>query len=446
MRSEGTLSEESPGMDTGRACSRGNPQFGSDLSPTVSSVVPNASSPLGTCRTSDPNFVPEFVKGEGCYLWDAQGKRYLDFVSGYSSTVFGHCHPRLVAAAREQLEQLTQLVGLRHPWRSRLESLLAKRCQATVGEPSKVWLTTTGARAVEVAWKIAYATRPGAVVAFDIAFHGRSLASALLSHTRSLPIVKADVEKALPYPRCDACPVGLRRETCQAECFDASEQWLVDNGSRISAVLIEPAAGARGYYFAPAIFFQRLRDLTKRLGILLIDDEVQMGFGRMGSFLAAQRQGWQPDLVVMGKSLGGGLVPMAAVVGRADIMDALPSGYESETFAGNPLACRIAIEAIATLEEERLIERSLKAETYLQANLQKLAQDSSISICVDCYGAAGVIQASPNDAASLAKDCLASGLLVHWSGIDSDRIVLIPPLIAGEREFEEALAILSRIL
>jgi 4-aminobutyrate aminotransferase / (S)-3-amino-2-methylpropionate transaminase / 5-aminovalerate transaminase len=406
----------------------------------------NVSSPIGTRRPSDPNFVPEFVKGAGCFLWDSKGRRYLDFVSGYSSTIFGHCHPRLVAAAREQLEQLTQLVGLRHPWRAELESQIAKLAELTIGEPTKVWLTTTGSRAVEVAWKMAYATRPGSVVVFDTAYHGRSLATALLSNTRRLPIVDAAVEKTLPYPRCDACPVGLQPETCKAECFDKSEQWLADKGSQISAVFVEPVAGARGYYFAPAIFFQRLREVTKRFSILLIDDEVQMGLGRLGCVLAAQRQRWQPDLLLLGKSLGGGLVPIAAVIGRASIMDSLPNGYESETFAANPLACRIALEAIATLNEEGLLERAQNIERLLSANLLKLKQSSRMSIRVDCCGAAGVIQMSPENTASVAKDCLANGLLVHWSGIDSNRIVLIPPLIASDQEIDHAFSILSRIL
>ncbi len=406
----------------------------------------NASSPKGTQRTNDPNYSTEFVKGEGGYLWDANGKRYLDFVSGYSSTLFGHCHPRLVSVACEQLGKLTQLVGLRHPWRSELESRLAMKGEPVIGEPTKVWLTTTGARAAEVAWKIVFSARPGSVVVFDTAYHGRSLSTALLSKTQRLPVVDAAVEKPLPYPRCDACPVGLRRETCNAECFDKSEQWIEDNGSRISAVFVEPAAGARGYYFAPPIFFQRLREITKRFGILLIDDEVQMGLGRLGSFLAADRQGWKPDLILIGKSLGGGLVPIAAVIGTASIMDRLPSGYESETFAGNPLACRIAIEAIATLEDEKLFDRALEIEGAFGAKLQELKECSDRSIQVDWLGAAGVLQTSPDKAARIAKSCFANGLLVHWSGIESNRIVLIPPLIVTDQEIDDAFAILRHVL
>jgi 4-aminobutyrate aminotransferase-like enzyme len=445
------------------------------------------------------------VRGEGAYLWDASGKRYLDFVSGYSSSSFGHAHPKLVEVVREQVGTLTQVVGLDHRWRGELEEKLvrvfgpalaatgANRMSASLslgsltaaGESSelqsstrelsapvsktvpsqagawerderrgegsgatdeasiRVWLTTTGARAVEAAWKIAYAFRPGAIVAFDHAYHGRSLATAALSDTRRLPIYHAPIEPSLRYPRCDRCPVGQVPDSCHAECFDEDERRLQAEADRISAVIVEPALGARGYYFAPDAFFHRLRGVTERLGIVLIDDEIQMGLGRLGSMTAADRQGWQPDLVVLGKSLGGGIVPIAAVVGRSEIIDCLPNGYESETFAANPLACRTAIEALNILADEELCRRAAGIESLFQIALTRLQADSSVAFEYEVVGAAAVLKTTPPAAERIAKQAIERGLLVHWSGIDRERIVLIPPLIVHEQAIEDAISILS---
>ncbi len=434
-------------------------------------------SPIGSRREQDPNYAPVFVRGEGAYLWDDQGRRYIDFVSGYSSTLFGHAHPRLVAVAREQVATLTQLVGLRHPWREELEQELARRVEGNLlrrteaphalessgltasedphprplshkngrGEV-KTWLTTTGARAVEVAWKMAFAYRPGRVMSFDAAYHGRSLATGLLSDTKRLPIVEGAVDSSLRFPRCDRCPVGMKRESCNAECFDEDEKRIEDEAEQISAVFVEPALGARGYYFAPPTFFQRLRDVTKRFGIILIDDEVQMGLGRLGSFIAAQRQGWEPDLVVLGKSLGGGIVPIAAVIGTTEIVDSLTPGIESETFAANPFACRIALESLSILDDERLCERAKQIEERFGTLLEQLRSNSGIPFSFDVFGASAVIQTTPETAGSLARQTVEHGLMVHWSGIERDRLVLIPPLTVTEAIIADAFAILGIVM
>lgn len=422
----------------------------------------NASSvPRGSLREHDPNGELVFVRGEGVYLWDTQDRRYLDFVSGYSSTLFGHCHPRLVEVAREQLGVLTQIVGLQHPWRQTLESRLAEL--APMAPPAKVWLAATGARAIEIAWKLAYAYRPGCIVAFDLAYHGRSIATSLLSDTKRLPILHGDVLSPLPYPRCQACPVGLQPMSCHAECFNDSKSWIEKNADKISSIVVEPAIGARGYYYAPPVFFQRLREVTRQHGVVLIDDEVQMGLGRFGTLFASQSQGWEPDLAILGKSLGGGIVAISAVVGRAEIMDSLPQGYESETFAANPLACRLALETLDLLVRDRMLERAKQFESWIDSGLRSLPLKSLVPIQVSCQGASGVVEvqagqsknappSSAEDSQSMSiaqrwvKQARNSGLLLHLSGIDRNRIVMIPPLIAEEKHFQEAFTTLAKIL
>lgn len=428
--------------------------------------------PNGVRRSHDPNGDLEFVRGEGVYLRDSEGRQYLDFVCGFSSTNFGHAQPRLVQVAREQLAVLTQIVGLQHPWRKALEAKLA--AFAPMSRAAKVWLATSGARAIEVAWKIAYAYRPGKILAFDLAYHGRSIATAQISDTARLPILQAPLDRLLFYPRCLACPVGLERTSCNAECFDSSETWIENHASDVSAIVVEPAIGARGYYYAPPVFFQRLERIARRLGIVLIDDEIQMGFGRLGTIFACEKQGWEPDIAILGKSLGGGIVPIAALVGRADIMDSLQAGYESETFAANPLACRIALESIKLLVDENLLERAKQIEAWLTSGLHALKIASKHPILVDAMGASGIIEimdlleckmeTMPSNrdrnhfripsqhisAADIARRWVVqareAGLLVHLSGEFRNRIVLIPPLIAERNHIEGAFEILMSIV
>ncbi len=420
----------------------------------------NEFTPIGALRPNDPNAELLFVRGEGIYLWDAEGRRYLDFVSGYSSTIFGHCHPQLVKAASGQLALLTQVVGLKHPLRLELESRLAEL--APMPAPVKTWLATSGARAVEIAWKVAYAFRPGKLVAFDLAYHGRSIATGQISDTHRLPILDSQSDHHLPFPRCTECPVGMHPKNCSAECFDDSEAWIDANASKLSAIIVEPAIGARGYFYAPPAFFQRLQTVVRRHGVLLIDDEIQMGLGRLGDIFACKMQGWEPDLAILGKSLGGGIVPISAVIGRSEIMDSLPEGYESETFAANPLACRLAIESLDLLIRDRMIDRTHLISSWLDSGLRSLKEKCEHPIRIDCQGASGVIEVLPlsnnpnsNDLAQCGlpqtvarrwvMNARDSGLLLQLSGPHRNRIILIPPLVAEERHLQEAFDILQKI-
>ena len=427
--------------------------------------------PRGVNRPHDPANQLEFVRGEGCYLWDKDGNRYLDFVSGYSSLVFGHSHPRLVAAAKDQLDKLVHVVGWNHPWRSQLAERLAQI--APVQQPARVWISTTGARAIEIAWKIAFANRPGAIVSFDYAYHGRSIATSQITNTNSIDIPLPQSIKridagnrspislpVLPYPTCEDCPLGLNRSSCAAECFDESEAWLRTHQKGISAVIVEPALGARGYYFAADPFFHRLRKITFDLGILLIDDEIQMGLGRLGSMFAASQQGWEPDMVVLGKSLGGGLVNVSAVIGPDKLMNTLPPGVESETFAADPLACRIALEALDVFEHELQPHLFILSEA-LETGVCRLHSELKKRFPVHCFqvdsqGCAAVIQVLPETfgsethvessytsiAETWTQNALENGLLVHWSGKRRDRIVMIPPLVASQEMVKHAIDIL----
>jgi 4-aminobutyrate aminotransferase / (S)-3-amino-2-methylpropionate transaminase / 5-aminovalerate transaminase len=417
--------------------------------------------PQGMRRDGDPLGSVVFVHGSGVRLIDENGKEYLDFVSGYSSLSFGHSHPRLVKAAVEQLSTLVHLVGLRHPWRERLAERLSGFAPGQLG--CKSWISTTGSRAVEIAIKVALLNRPGKIVSFQNAYHGRSLGTAHLSDTQKISCVpyyvspqdessgrfSLSLDEVLRYPIQSDVKVN-----------GTNLRLLDDHAEEISAIMIEPALGARGYYPADVSFLYELRRWTEERKILLISDEVQMGLGRLvpGVFVG-WHQGWNPDLAILGKSLGGGLVPISAVVGRSELMDMIPQGVESETFAADPLVCRIALEALSLFEDDvkpkwsqlnsLLIDEAQRIQAKFKRNL-----GDAVPVQLYVVGQSLVVEFINTDrygpARLLAEACcrrsLDAGLLTHWSGIHRDRIVLIPPLIITPDDLRAGIEIIEKAI
>lgn len=324
--------------------------------------------PFGTLRSYDPLHSLQLVRGDGPHVWDGGGQRYLDMICGYSACNLGHSHPRLVSAAIEQLQTLAFANGAESPWRDALESRLAGLWKSSQGvrlpgdraSDVKVWLCTTGARGVELAWRVATAVRPGGVARFDLGYHGRSMGSAMISDTaRSNSLDEKCLHTVvLPFPRhgvsADGVPLVCTGEECCVcdEAFAVAQKMLSSEVDRLSMLIVEPAIGARGYWFASVRYYRRLIEFAKRLGLVVVSDEIQMGLGRLGPLLVGINDGWCPDMLVLGKSLGGGMVPISAVLGPGDWMDRLPAAIESETFAATPLACRIGDEVLRVMEEE----------------------------------------------------------------------------------------------
>lgn len=405
-----------------------------------------------TQRTSDPAFGPVIVRGEGSRVWDATGRAYFDLTCGYSAANFGHAFAPLVRAAREQLAQLTHLTGLPHPGRAALAERLIEHCGWR--DRDKVIFNTSGSRAVETAWKAAISYRPGKIVSLTPAFHGRSLATSLLSDTPRVgglePLESLTVRRPLnEFAYCAACPLGLSYPECNVACVTPFLNWLEQEAPRISAVLAEPALGARGYVAPPPEYWQRVREATARHGILMIADEVQTGLGRAGGWLLSRMQGWCADLVVLGKSLGGGITPISAVVGRAEVLDALPAGSESETFAASPLGTAIALEVLNQLKHGPWLERaheigrtlqsalhespSCRGEDYPPARIEVLGASAALEFLTSMPDRA----AAAAEARRVAERCVATGLLIHYSGPFATRIVFLPPFTISDAELEE---------
>jgi 4-aminobutyrate aminotransferase/(S)-3-amino-2-methylpropionate transaminase len=390
----------------------------------------------------------------GSELWDVRGRRYLDFAAGIGTLNIGHNHPRVVEAARWQLERLTHSafqVAMYEPYLRLAERL----CPLVPGPgPNKAVFFSTGAEAVENAVKIArvHTGRP-AVISFRGGFHGRTLLG--LSLTGTAEPYKQDagpyapeVYKA-PYPYEYRGWSSERALRALEEVFDSEV-----SPERVAAIVIEPVLGEGGFVPAPPEFMTRLREISRREGILLIADEIQTGFGRTGRFFAVEHSGIAPDLVAVAKSIAAGL-PLSGVIGRAEVMDAPRPGGLGGTFGGNPVACAAALAVLEVLHDERLVERAAELGPRLDERLSRWAESLPLIGDVRVLGAMAGLELVRNresrapasaEAARVLALCRDRGLLVLKAGSHGNVIRMLPPLSVSEAQLEEALAILEGAL
>ncbi|MBM3361110.1 MAG: 4-aminobutyrate--2-oxoglutarate transaminase [Betaproteobacteria bacterium] len=394
------------------------------------------------------------AKGQGEFLWGDDGRRYIDFVGGIGVMNVGHCHPKVVAAVQAQAARLTHTafqVAAYDVYVTLAERLNAL---ARLEDPAKTLFVTTGAEAVENAVKIARAhtQRPG-VVAFAGGFHGRTLMGMSLTGM-SQPYKQnfgpfAPDTYHVPYP-------DEYRGVSSADAMAALRQLFSTDiaPDRVAAVLVEIVQGDGGFIAAPRDFLAQLRELTAQHGIVLIADEIQTGFGRTGSLFAYQQAGITPDLVTVAKSLAGGL-PLAAVIGRASVMDAPAPGGLGGTYGGNPIACAAALAVLDLIEEEQLVARAQALGRQLRAGFESLASRHAAIGTVRGQGAMLGLefvtdrQTKQPDAVTAQKviDGLRDeGVLVIKCGVHRNIIRCLVPLVARDAVVEEALAAFERVL
>src|SRR5499427_2016671 len=308
---------------------------------------------------------PIFVsKADGAVVEDVDGNRLIDFAGGIGCLNTGHRAPTVVEAVRRQLDRFLHTSFNVLPYESYV-AVCEKLNALTPGKfPKKTLLVSTGAEATENAIKIArsYTKRP-AVISFEDAFHGRTyMAMALTSKTHPYKAgfepFPGDVYR-IPYAYCYRCSYSMKYPSCEVFCAKHIEDTFkrVVAAESVAAVIVEPILGEGGFVTPPAEFFPILTEICRKHGILVIADEVQTGFARTGALFACERLGLEPDLICMAKSLTGGL-PMAAVTGRAEIMDAPGVGQLGGTFAGNPASCEAALAVIDMIEKESLCARA----------------------------------------------------------------------------------------
>ncbi len=313
-----------------------------------------------------PNYRPVPVvleRGEGCWLWDTDGKRYLDFMSAYSAVSHGHAHPRLVRALSEQAQRMAVTSRAYHS--TALGPFLAALVEAADLEaPARALPASGGCESVETAIKAA--RRWGYRVKGIPADRAEIAVARGNFHGRSSTVVGFSTEAAY---RSDFGPFtpGFRH-------FDFGSLESLDGaiGATTCAVLMEPIQGEAGIVVPPGGFLKATRRLCEQRGVLLILDEIQSGLGRTGAMFAYMHDDTRPDGVLVGKALGGGLLPVSAFVARADVLDLMEPGSHGSTFGGNPLAARVALEALRVLDEEHLVERSRVHGAHLLSRLQRI--------------------------------------------------------------------------
>ncbi len=378
-------------------------------------------------------------RASGAVVWDSEGRRYLDFIGGIGTLNAGHSHPKVVAAIAEQAALLTHncfQVAAYEPYLRVAEELNRR---APGASQKKTLLLSTGAEAAENAVKIAreYTRRP-AVIAFTHGYHGRTLLA--LSMTG----------KNAPYkqhfgPFCSEIyhtpfPNQLHGVSTSDALRALDEVFEgVVAPDRVAAIIVEPVLGEGGFVPAPAPFLQRLRQVATERGIVLIADEIQTGFGRTGRLFACEHYDLEPDLVTVAKSLGGGL-PLAAVVGKAEIMDAPEPGGLGGTFAGNPVACAAAL-AILDIMDEPFLERARAIGARIEGALRVLQSQYSNIVDVRGLGAMMAMELS-SGAEAIAEAARRRGLLLLLAG-KRDVVRILVPLVVADEELDEGLAILG---
>ncbi len=423
----------------------------------MSTTPTAASSPFATAAARAEHVArgvaethPFYVaRAEGARVWDTEGREYLDFVGGIGVLNTGHRHPKVVEAAKRQLDAVMHTCFQVASYDVYTE--LAARLNALVsGGPNKTLLLTTGVEATENAVKIArgYTNRP-AVIAFNGAFHGRTLLG--LSMTASStgykqnfgPFASEVYHTPFPYEY---------RGISTAEALKAL-QYLFDTRvmpSQVAAIIIEPQLGEGGFVPAPAEFMRELRRICTAHGIVLIADEIQCGFGRTGKMWAYEHSGIEPDLVTMAKSLGGGL-PLSAVTGKAAIMDAPAAGGLGGTYAGNPVACAAALAVLDVFRDEHVLEQAERQAAQMAAALGALKAAHPQVGDVRGLGAMKAIEiVHPGDqspdmasAGRIVDLSRARGLLLLKSGTAKNVIRLLPPLTTPADELARGLDILA---
>jgi acetylornithine aminotransferase len=376
-----------------------------------------------------PRLPVTFTRGEGVWLWDKEGKRYLDALAGVAVCGLGHCHPKLVRAICNQAGTLIHTSNLYHIAK---QEELAEKLAALSGMDN-AFFCNSGAEANEAAIKLARLYGHGknidlpTIIVMEKSFHGRTMATLTASGNRK---VQAGFEPLL---------TGFARVPYND--LEAVAQVAIHN-KNVVAILVEPYQGEGGVNVPEANYLQGLRHLCDQNGWLLMLDEVQCGIGRSGKWFAFQHSGIVPDVITLAKGLGSG-VPIGACLAKGIAADVFKPGNHASTFGGNPLACAAALTTLQVIEEEDLLKNSLELGDFMRmmfkaqvAELPDINQIRGQGLMI------GIELSRP--CGDLVREALRQGLLIN---VTSDRVVrLLPPLVMQRSEAEEVVNILSAII
>jgi 4-aminobutyrate aminotransferase/(S)-3-amino-2-methylpropionate transaminase len=402
---------------------------------------------------------PVYVaKAEGATLEDVDGNRFIDLAGGIGCLNTGHRSPAVTKAIQQQTERFLHTCVQVTPYESYVR--LAERLnQLTPGSfAKKTLLVNSGAEAVENAVKVAraYTKRPG-IIAFEDAFHGRTMMTlALTSKTHPY---KAGFQPfpgevyRIPFAYCYRCSYSLTYPSCDLYCArhleDAFKRVVAQEG--VAAVIAEPVLGEGGFVTPPLDYFKVLLEVCRKHNVLFIADEVQSGFGRTGALFASERYGIEPDILVSAKSLGGGM-PLAAITGRAEIMDAPVPGGLGGTFAGNPVSCEAALAVLDLFEQKDLYTRADELGEHFQERAREWQKRWPIIGEIRGLGGMQAIELveSPEtrtpaaeDTKKITKYCYEHGVITISAGSFGNVIRLLMPLVISQEQMDEALDVLE---
>lgn len=396
------------------------------------------------------NVYPVYVeRARNAEVWDVEGNRYIDLGTGIAVCNTGHAHPKVVAAVSEQMARFSHTCVMVNPYEVAVE--LAERLNAAAPGDSakKALFVTTGAEAVENCIKIARAhTGRRGVIAFNGGFHGRTnlamgLTGKVAPYKQHFGPFPADLYH-VPFPNAFH---GISIEQ-SLSAIETLFKVAIAPGD-VAAIIIEPVQGEGGFYLAPPAFLQALRALCDRHGIVLICDEIQTGFARTGRMFYSEYAGVEPDLITMAKGIAGG-VPIAAVVGKAEVMDAAPPGGLGGTYGGSPLGCAAALAVLDIIAEEKLVERAAAIGEQFQRRLVALQQRYPHLIGeVRNAGAMIAIELVQNGLASQPNTTLTQAIIANASkhglillacGFYGNVIRFLPPLTIEDAVLEEGLS------
>ena len=362
------------------------------------------------------------VRGDGCYVWDEDGRCYLDLLGGLAVNVLGHGHPALVAAVTEQLRTLGQVSNF---FATPLQVALAERLlEVSCADGGRVFFVNSGTEALEAAFKMARRTGRSTIVAATGGFHGRTMGSLALTGKPAIREPFAPLPGGVvhvPYADVDALAAAVGADT--------------------AAVVLEPIQGEAGVRVPPAGYLRAARQITRRHGALLVLDEVQTGIGRTGEWFAFQHDGVRPDIVTVAKGLGGGF-PIGACLGFGPAADLLGPGSHGSTFGGNPVAAAAGLAVLETVERDGLLDNVNKVGDQLRRGVESLGDP--LVAGVRGRGLLLAIELTTPVATQAAAAALDAGFIVN--PVSSDALRLAPPLVLSGDQVESFVGALPSIL
>ena len=423
---------------------------------------PKAQEMVALARQYEPGCVSEQVplvwqRAQGVWIDDVDGNRFLDFCSGVLVTNIGHCHPKYVAAVREQAGELYNCYDFVHPWRARLAQKLVR---ITAPHLDQAFILTTGAETVEASLKIARRARPGfEFLAFDGAFHGRTFGAMSVGGNQGVkrgcgPLLPGVIHA--PFCYCYRCAYGKTYPDCKLHCLEQLD-WIVKTRSTgaLCALITESYQGAAGSIVPPPGYMEGLFQWAKDKNLVFILDEVQSSFGRTGKMFAYEHWNIAPDLVCLGKGLGSG-VACSAVVASSEVMSVLGPGEMSSTNGGNPLACRAACAAIEIIQEENLAANAAAIGAKMMAAFNEMApkvenlgdvRGMGLAIGLEIVRDKKSKEPAPDLAKRLIHECYQRGLaMMAPIGLFGSVLRIAPPLVITEDEAMTGVSIIHDAL